>query len=64
MSCWRGCAASSRHQATLTQSLTERAALRDPNDAPIGFGARDHLAPGMMGAAVTVAVALGNVLLF
>ena len=48
----------------LAQSLTERAALRDPNDAPIGFGARDHLAPGMMGAAVTMAVALGYVLLF
>lgn len=47
----------------LAQSLTERADLRDAAGEPIPFGFADHLGPGLLGFAVTLAVGLAGALL-
>lgn len=46
----------------LAQAIVEAAGLRDAAGRPLRFGFRDHLAPGLLGYAVTLAVAVTFVL--
>jgi Na+/H+ antiporter NhaD/arsenite permease-like protein len=46
----------------LAQSLTERAGLTDEAGRPLRFGFAEHLGPGLLGFAITLAVGLGAAL--